>query len=115
VNIRGKVERMRGKNLTRKPDPLILLAVVVTLAALMSTTVQAAEPFQFEPQSRFARLTADFDENGYRLTGLGNTDAGLHVSMTPPADVEKSYHASGGSKRGMHNTSDVFLSIRLPW
>lgn len=106
---------MRGKNLTRKLDPLILLALIVALGAVMSTTVQAAEPFQFQSQSRLARLTADFDENGYRLTGLGNTDAGLHVSMSPPPDVEKSYHASGGSMRGMHNKSDVFLSIRLPW
>ena len=106
---------MRGKNLTRKPDPLILLALVVTLGAVMSTTVQAAETFQFQSQSRLSRLTADFDENGYRLTSLGNTDAGLHISMNPPADVEKSYHASGGSMRGMHNKSDVFLSVRLPW
>jgi len=106
---------MRGKNLTRKPDLLIVLAVVVALGALMSTTVQAAEPFQFKPQSRFAKLTADFDENGYRLTGFGKINAGLHVSMSPPPDVEKSYHASGGSKHGMSNQSDVFLSIRLPW
>ena len=106
---------MRGKNLTRKPDPLILLALVVTLGAVMSTAVQAAEPFLFQSQSRLARLTADFDENGYRLTSLGSSDAGLHVAMNSPADVEKSYHASGGSKRGMHNKSDVFLSIRLPW
>ncbi|MFV1973172.1 MAG: hypothetical protein ACC648_05570 [Thiohalobacterales bacterium] len=111
----AKVERMRGKYLFRKPDPLILLAVVVTLSALMSTTAQAAEPFQFEPQSRFSRLTADFDKNGYRLTGLGNSAFGLHISMNPPADVKKSYLASGGSKRGMRNQSDVFLSIRLPW
>jgi hypothetical protein len=106
---------MRGKYLTRKPDPLILLALVVTLGAVMSTTVQAAEPFQFQSQSRLARLSADFDENGYRLSRLGDTDAGLHISMNPPPDVEKSYHASGGSMHGMHNKSDVFLSIRLPW
>ncbi len=111
----AKVERMRGKYLFRKPDPLILLAVVVTLSALMSTTAQAAEPFQFEPQSRLTRLTADFDENGYRLIGVGKSAAGLHLSMKPPADVRKSYLASGGSKHGMHNQSDVFLSIRLPW
>jgi hypothetical protein len=104
---------MRGK--IRKPDSLILLAVVVTLGAVMSTTAQAAEPFQFEPQSRLTRLTADFDENGYRMTGVGNSAAGLHLSLNPPADVEKSYLASGGSMRGMHNQSDVFVSIRLPW
>lgn len=106
---------MRGENLTRTPDPLILLAVVIVLGALMITTVQAAEPFQFKQQSRFAKLTADFDENGYRLASLGETDVGLHVSMNPPPDIEKSYHASGGSKHGMSNQSDVFLSIRLPW
>lgn len=106
---------MRGKHLIRKPDPLILLAVVVTLFALISTTAQAAEPFQFEPQSRFVRLTAGFDENGYRLTGMGKSAAGLHISMNPPPDVEKSYRASGAPKRGIRNQSDVFLSIRLPW
>ena len=112
---KAKVDRMHGKNLTRKPDLLLVLAVVVVLGALMSTTVQAAEPFQFKPQSRLAKLTADFDENSYRLTGFGKTNAGLHISMSPPAAAEESYLDNGGSERGMNNQSDVFLSIRLPW
>ena len=106
---------MNRKNLIRKPDPLMLLAVAVALGAVMSTMVHAAEPFQFKPQTRLANLAAVLDEDGYRLTSLGNTGAGLHVSMTPPAAVEEGYLDTGGSKRGLNNSSDVYLSIRLPW
>ncbi len=89
--------------------------MVVTLGAVMSATAQAAEPFQFKPQSRLAKLTANFDESGYRMTRHGNIAAGLHVFMSPPPEVRKSYLDSGGLQRGMRNKSDVFLSIRLPW
>jgi len=101
-----KADRMNRKNLTRKPDPLMLLVAAVVLGAVMSTTVRAAEPFQFKPQDRLAGLVSMFGEEGYRVTRLGNTDAGLHVSMTPPAGVK------GGSKHGLKN---MYLSIRLPW
>ena len=101
----------------RKPDSLVLLALIVTLAAVMSTTVQAAEPFQFKPQARLADLATVLDESGYRVASLGNTSAGMHVSMAPPSAVEESYpaRASDDLNRGLRNMSEVYLSIRLPW
>lgn len=109
------MDRMRGKNLIKRPDPLMLLAVIVTLCAVMSTTVNAAELIQFQPQSRLAKMTAAFDENGYRVTGLGDSSAGLHVSLTPPPEVREVNRANAVSSRGQRGLSDVYLSIRLPW
>jgi hypothetical protein len=106
---------MSRKNMIRKPDTLVLLALIVTLGAVMSTTVQAAEPFQFKPQPRLANLADVLEESGYRVTSLGNTRAGMHVSMVPPATVEEGYPASGDSNRGLKNMSEVYLSVRLPW
>jgi len=106
---------MRANNLTRKADPLMLLVAAVVLAAVMSTAVQAAEPFQFNPQQGLTSLAAVFDESGYRVTTLGHSGTGLHVSMSPPSGARESYFAGAGTRHNPVNMSDIYLSIRLPW
>lgn len=100
----------------RKPDPLVLLAMAVTLAAVMSSTVvQAGELFQFKPQPQLANLADVLEESGYHVTSIGSSSAGLHVSMVRPSTVEVDHPASVDAGQGLKDMSEVYLSIRMPW
>jgi hypothetical protein len=111
-----KADSMSRKDVIRKANPLVLLAIVITLGALMSTTgVQAADLFQFKPQPQLANLADVMEESGFHVTSLGNSSAGLHVSMVPPAAVEVNHPASVDTVQGLKDMSEVYLSIRVPW
>jgi hypothetical protein len=106
---------MRGKRHYRKFDPLLLLVVAVTLGAVMTTAVNAAEPSMFIPHIDPAIQTFPIDSYGYRIAQVHDTGAVLHISMSPPPEINDSFLASGGREQGLGKFSDVFLSIRYPW
>ncbi len=106
---------MNGNRLTRKPDPLLLLAMAVVLGAVLSTSVQAAEPHGFLPVSLQSDPAPTLDENGYRIVRFGKHGAALHVSMSPPPAVGESYRTSGNQQDVSDDLSEVFLSVNLPW
>jgi len=106
---------MRGKRHYRKFDPLLLLVVAVTLGAVMTTAVNAAEPSMYIPHIDPTFQTFPIDSNGYRLAQMRDAGAGLHVSLSPPPEIEESFLASGGTEQNMGKLPDVFLSIRYPW
>jgi hypothetical protein len=78
-------------------------------------TVNAAEPVI--PLSAFqqAQHFADFDDKGLRVGRIGDTDAGLHVSMLPPPEFAKAMPASSSADQNLKNMLDVYLTVRLPW
>ena len=106
---------MNGRHHFRKPDPLLLLVAAITLGAVMSTTVNAAEPVIPSMAFRQPELFSTFDGNGFRLSRIGDTNAGLHVSLQPPAEVEQTASANSGSQQDLKDLLDVYLSVRLPW
>lgn len=106
---------LRDRHHYRKPDPLLLLAVAVALAAMMTSAVQAGEPSLFYSlaQPAFA-LSVDRDQ-GFTVARVGEDGGNLHVSLSPPPDVIEGIRASGGSEADLENLNNVFLSVRFPW
>lgn len=106
---------MSGRHHFRRPDPMLLLVAAVTIGTVMSMTVKAAEPVI--PVSAFqqAQHFAAFDDDGFRVGRIGDTDAGLHVSMLPPPEFAKAMPASSTSNQDLKNMLDVYLTVRLPW
>lgn len=106
---------MNGKYHCRKPDPLLMLVVAVTLGTVMSMAVNAAEPIIPLKAFQQTALLSSFDSDGYLIGRIADTGAGLHVSMLPPPEVEQAMPASDTSIDGLKNMLDVYMTVRLPW
>jgi hypothetical protein len=106
---------MSGRHHFRKPDPLLLLVAAITLGVVMTTAVNAGEPVRLSQAFQQTKWLSDFDDNGYRVSRIGDTAAGVHVSMLPPPEAEEAVAANDGSQWDLKNLLDVYLTIRLPW
>jgi hypothetical protein len=93
----------------RKPDPLKLLAIVVTVAVLMTSAVDAAEPFH-GPLN-----LADLADGELMIAPVGRQGAGIHMSY--PGNPGR--YDEGGSthldQKQASSSPAVFLSVRVPW
>jgi len=97
-----------NKNLIRKPDPLMLLALLVCVGVFTTTAVDAGETFFSNP------TLADLRDGDLRLAEAGGGDVGVHMSFQTPATAYDGMHA--GSRRQQSVSSpNVYLSVRLPW
>jgi len=100
---------MKSRN--RKPglDPLILLALLVALGVMTTSTISAAEAFLSKP-----KLT-DLEDGDITLAGAERGGAGLHMSFMSPSELysnrESDYVVTGDTGA----LPDVYLSLRLSW
>ena len=99
----------RKKRIIRKPDPLMLMTLLVSLSVLMTTTVDAGESFFSNPN------LPDLINGDITLTEVGHRGAGIHMSFQTP--VNEINNAQPGNLDAGHNepVADVFLSVRIPW
>lgn len=93
----------------RKPDPLKLLAIVVTIAVLMTSAVDAAEPFH-----RSLNL-ADLADGELMITPVGRQGAGVHVTYQSTPKQYDTVKGASLNTRSSGSTPAVFLSVRVPW
>ena len=98
-----------NKKLIRKPDPLMLLILLVSMGVFMTAAVDAGETFFTNPS-----LT-DLLDGDVRLAEAGRGDVGLHMSFQAPASVYEGMQADNRNQQQSVSLSNVYLSVRLPW
>jgi len=100
---------LRKKCNFRKPAPLMLITVLVSLSIFLTTAVDAKETF-------FSNQKLDDLINGnVMLTKVGHHGAGVHMFFKNPAN-EFMYKESASLNGGQHKpVADISLSLRVPW
>ena len=93
----------------RKPDPLKLLAILVTMAVLMTSAVDAAEPF-YESLN-----LADLADGELMITPLGRQGAGIHMSYQDNPNQHITVNSTSLNNQPTSSTPAVFLAVRVPW
>ncbi|MGB5305894.1 MAG: hypothetical protein WBO57_06605 [Gammaproteobacteria bacterium] len=100
----------KGKQTLRKPDPLLLLTVLVALGVLFTTGVGAGERFSLTSLD-----FADMLDGDVTMARIGASGAGLHLSVESEPGMEHVHPVSQISGREQNKTASVFLSVRMPW
>lgn len=99
----------KGRHTFRKLDPLLLLALFVSLAVLITTAADAVEGAFKAP------TPADLQDSDMQVARLGRHGPGVHLSLQAPPDG-KQIHAPGAAEQPRTGaTPDVFINLRLPW
>ena len=99
----------RDKHTHRKLDPLLLLAILVSLAVLMTSAVDAAEPF-------YKKLSlADIQDQEVQLTPVGKHGAGFHMSYQSNPYKYEPVTSSRTHVQQVVSSPTFFLSVRVPW
>ena len=87
----------------------MLLAVVVSLAVLMTSAVAAAEPF-------YNTLSlADIRDQEIQLTPSGKHGAGLHMSYQTNPYIYQPLKFNRTNLQQVASSPTFFLSLRVPW
>ena len=99
----------KHKHTHRKPDPLMLLFILVSLAVLMTSAVQAAEP------GLHTMTLTDLLDGEFMVAPVSRHGAGLHMSYLGNVHgyQEPKRNALGTQPAAASPT--VFLSVRIPW
>jgi hypothetical protein len=104
-----EVVMMKNRNSRHRPDPLMLLAILVMLGAMMTSTASAGESFLSKPSF------TDLEDGDITLAGAEQGGAAIHMSFMSPSVL----HGNNPSDQVVINQSgtlpDVYLSLRLPW
>jgi hypothetical protein len=100
---------LRKKHHFRKPDPLVLMAILVGLGVLMTTAVHANETFFSNPS------LPDLVNGDIVLTSIGHHGAGVRMFYKTPAneftgELPESLHSDQNK-----TAPDVYLSVHIPW
>ncbi|MGD2137383.1 MAG: hypothetical protein PVF08_03930 [Gammaproteobacteria bacterium] len=100
----------KGRHTFRKPDTLMLLAVSVVLAVLITTAADATGD-AFRP----AALT-DLQNGDVQVVRLGRHGSGVHLSLQPP-HAAPDIHAARAAvvQPGTVVAPNLFLNLRIPW
>ena len=99
----------KHKHTHRTPDPLMLLFILVSLAVLMTSAAQAAEP------GLHSMTLTDLLDGEFMVAPVSRHGAGLHLSYlgNPTVYEEPKRNALGTQPAAASPT--VFLSVRIPW
>ena len=114
---------LRKKCNFRKPDPLMLITLLVSLSVFMTTAVDANETF-------FSNMTTavdanetffsnpnlpDFINGDITLTKIGHRGGGVHMFYKTPANALTETRPVSLNSSLNEAAPDVFLSLRVPW
>lgn len=99
----------RNKHTHRKLDPLMLLAILVSLAVLLTSVADAAEPFYYKLS------LADLQDQEIQLTPSGRHGAGLHMSYQSNPYIYEPVKYNRTSVQQVASSPTFFLSLRVPW
>lgn len=100
---------MKSKYTRPKIDPLMLLALLVTLGVVMTSTVSAAEKFP-------GKTNVSILEDGeITLARAEHGRAGIHMSFMSPSGLNGDKQSSHLLASELLSMPDVYFSVRLPW
>ena len=105
---------LRSKHRFRKADPLLLLAAVVALGVVISTSVQAGDEFSLSPSAFTDRVSVMLTRANL-VAGRDNVTEGFQFSMRPPPDIRAGMDGQGKRAGGFDGSADIYLSWRLRW
>ena len=100
---------MKSRYTKHRLDPLILLAVLVTLGVVLTATVSAEETFLSKPNFD------DLQDGDVTLARAGRGGAGIHMSFMLPSALNGNSQSSAVLTSQALSVPDVYLSLRLPW
>ena len=100
---------MKNRNTKYRLDPLMLLALLVMLAVMMTSTASAEESFLSKPSF------SDLEDGDITLNEAKRNGATVHMSFMSPSVI----HVNNPSEQVIIDQQgkmpDVYLSLRLPW
>jgi hypothetical protein len=99
----------KGRHTFRKPDTLLLLAVFVGLAVVVTTAADAARD-----ATRFPAL-ADLQDGDVQVVRMGRHGPGVHLTLQSPSGGPDVPAAGVAEQSATSTAPDVFLKLRWPW
>jgi hypothetical protein len=102
----------KHKHSCHKPDPLMLLVILVGLALLMTSMASAAAP------AFSAMRLADLKNGDLVVAPVGGQGAGFHLSyQANPYRYQASRVSASNpfSSQAVTSTPTFFLSVHIPW
>jgi len=100
---------IRDKHSYRKLDPLMLLVILVSLGVLMTSAVDAAEPF-------YNTLSmTDIRDQEVMLTPVGKHGVGMHMSYQTNPYIYEPIKFNRNNVQQVASSPTFFLSVRVPW
>ena len=98
---------MNGKQTYHKP--CTLLALLVTLGVMLTSTAAASGAFLSKPNF------ADLQDGDVTLASSQRSGAGVHMSFTSPSFPGRTSQSSHVVTSSSLTLPNVYLSLRLPW
>ncbi|MGB5425556.1 MAG: hypothetical protein WBN95_02110 [Gammaproteobacteria bacterium] len=99
----------KHKRTHRKPDPLMLLFILVSLAVMMTSAAQAAEP------GLHTITLTDILDGEFMVAPVSRHGAGLHLSYLGNHTVYEEPKRNALSTQPTAASPTVVLSVRIPW
>jgi hypothetical protein len=98
---------MKSKHTNHKPDAL--LALLVTLGVMLTSTAGASGSFLSKPN------LADLQDGDVTLASSERSGAGIHMSLMSPSLLGGSNQSSHVVTSSASTLPNIYLSLRLPW
>ena len=99
----------KHKHTHRKPDPLMLLVILVGLAVLATSAAESAEP------PHHTMSLTDLLDGEFMVAPVGRHGAGLHLSYQGNPYLYEEPKKNSLSTQKTAPSPGVFLSVRVPW
>jgi len=99
----------KGRHTRHKLDPLMLLAVMVTVGVMITSTASAEEPSTGKPG------LADLQDGDITLVTAKHGGAAIHMSFLPPSVVYGNNESDQVLAIDTLALPDLYLSVRLSW
>ena len=105
------IEMGKDKRLNRRSAPLLLRALLVGMAVLVSNAVAAEGSFLLYPTLN------DLKEGNVLLAPIGHRGAGIRMSMDAPGQdpADDFRAANNGMWQVNQYASEAYLSVVIPW
>jgi len=101
---------MKSRHTKHRLDPLVLLALLVTLGVMMTSTVGAAELSIFSKPS-----LDDLQDGDITLARAEHGGAGIHMSFMSPSELCRNSDPDAVVTGDYGTLPDIYLSLRLSW
>jgi hypothetical protein len=107
--VQHEVDVMKNKHTKHTVDPLMMLALLVTLGVMMISTVSAEETFLRNPE------ITDLEDGDIILVRSAHGGAGIHMSFMSQSELSANSRTGHVLASQALTMPDLYLTLRLPW